>query len=63
MKTIIDKRRILSEYNRHAKIKISMRGAEILQEQAKRNALETGNDAHIEISRFETKDGMPFIIS
>ena len=62
MKKIISAKRIMSEYNKHAKIKIDMRGAKILQEEARRHAEENDCDAHIEISGFETKDGRPYII-
>ena len=62
MKTVIDARRIMREYNKLAKNKISLRGAKIMQEDAKNRALETGNDAHIELSWAETKDGMTHII-
>lgn len=63
MKTVISARRIMSEYNKHAKIKINFYGAKVMQEEARKRAIETGNDAHIELSRFETKDGIPYIIT
>ena len=63
MKLVISKKKILSEYNKIAKIKISIRGAEILQEEAKQNALRDNTDAYIEVSKFETKDGITHIIS
>lgn len=63
MKTVISARRIMSEYNKHAKHKINFYGAKVMQEDARKKAIETGNDAHIEMSRFETKDGNPYIIT
>lgn len=62
MKTVISVKRILSEYNKHAKIKINYYGAKVMQEEARIRAMATGNDASIEISRFETKDGIPYVI-
>lgn len=62
MKTVISARRIMSEYNKHAKKKITFYGAKVLQEEARKEAMETGNDAHVEISRFETKDGITHVI-
>lgn len=63
MKTVISISRIMSEYNKHAKYKINLYGAKVMQEEARKRAIETGNDAHIELSRFETKDGIPHIIT
>lgn len=62
MKTVISARRIMSEYNKHAKIKINFYGAKVLQEQARKEAMETGNDAHVEMSWAETKDGITHVI-
>lgn len=62
MKTVISAKRIMSEYNKHAKSKISFYTAKIMQEEARKRAMETGNDAHIEMSSFETKDGIAYVI-
>lgn len=62
MKTVISARRIMSEYNKHAKTKIKFYGAKVMQEEARKRAMETGEDAHIEISGLETKDGIPYVI-
>ena len=65
MKLIIDKRYLLSEYNKRVKkeYKVNKNDAYLLQEEAKRNAQNNGCNAYIEIPRYMTKSNCTEIIS